>query len=170
VAQRVRSQVVYDYFDSAVGQLLLAAEDGALRYVGFELGRHPIWIDDDWRRDASAFGAVRAQLAAYFAGELTQFDLPLAPRGSPFQLGVWQQLRRIPYGVTISYGELARRVGDPSAARAVGAANGRNPLPIIVPCHRVIGADGSLTGFGGGIATKKFLLEHELKYAPFALT
>ena len=162
--------MVYDYFDSAVGKLLLAAEDGALRYVGFELGRHPIWIDDDWRRDASAFGAVRAQLAAYFAGELTQFDLPLAPRGSPFQLGVWQQLRRIPYGVTISYGELARRVGDPSAARAVGAANGRNPLPIIVPCHRVIGADGSLTGFGGGIATKKFLLEHELKYAPFALT
>ncbi|HEY2395434.1 MAG TPA: methylated-DNA--[protein]-cysteine S-methyltransferase [Rudaea sp.] len=166
----MRSQVIYDYFDSAVGKLLLAAEDGALRYIGFELGRHPIWIGDDWRRDASAFAVARAQLAAYFAGELTEFDLPLAPRGSEFQLGVWQQLQRIPYGVTISYGELARRVGDPSAARAVGAANGRNPLPIVVPCHRVIGADGSLTGFGGGIATKKFLLDHEQKYAPFTLT
>jgi methylated-DNA-[protein]-cysteine S-methyltransferase len=99
-----------------------------------------------------------------------QFDLPLAPQGSDFQLGVWAQLRCIPYGATISYGELAQRVGDPSAARAVGAANGRNPLPIVVPCHRVIGADGSLTGFGGGLATKKFLLDHEQKYAPFTLT
>src|SRR5262249_31221022 len=113
---------------------------------------------------------VRAQLAAYFAGELTLFDLPLAPHGSAFQLGVWEQLRRIPYGETISYGELARRIGDQSAARAVGAANGQNPLPIIVPCHRVIGADGSLTGFGGGIATKKFLLEHEQRFATFVLT
>jgi len=160
----------YDYVDSPVGQLLLAAEDGGLRHIAFELGRHPVWIGDDWRRDASAFTAARAQLIAYFAGELMQFDLPLDPQGSDFQLGVWAQLRRIPYGATISYGDLAQRVGDPSAARAVGAANGRNPLPIVVPCHRVIGADGSLTGFGGGLATKKFLLDHEQKYAPFTLT
>jgi methylated-DNA-[protein]-cysteine S-methyltransferase len=162
--------MVYDYFDSPVGRLLLAAEDGGLRYIGFELGRHPVWVAEDWRHEAAAFASAREQLSAYFAGELTQFDLPLAPQGSEFQLGVWEQLRRIPYGATISYGELAQRIGDPSASRAVGAANGRNPLPIVVPCHRVIGADGSLTGFGGGIATKKFLLEHEQKYAPFALT
>jgi len=162
--------MVYDDLDSPVGKLLLAAEDGGLRYIGFELGRHPVWIGDDWRRDRSAFAPAREQLAAYFAGELTAFDLPLDPQGSAFQLGVWSELRRIPYGATISYGELARRVGDPSAARAVGAANGRNPLPIVVPCHRVIGADGSLTGFGGGIATKKFLLEHEQRYAAFKLT
>ena len=162
--------MVYDYLDSPVGKLLLAAEDGGLRYIGFEVGRHPVWIGDDWRHDASAVAAARAQLTAYFAGELTQFDLPLAPQGSDFQLGVWAELRRIPYGATISYGELAQRVGDPSAARAVGAANGRNPLPIVVPCHRVIGADGSLTGFGGGLSTKKFLLDHEQKYAPFTLT
>jgi methylated-DNA-[protein]-cysteine S-methyltransferase len=162
--------VVYDYFGSPVGKLLLAAEEGGLCFIGFELGRHPVWIGDDWRRDATPFAAARAQLAAYFAGELTRFDLPLAPQGSDFQLGVWAELRRIPYGATITYGELAQRIGDPSAARAVGAANGRNPLPIVVPCHRVIGADGSLTGFGGGLATKKFLLEHEQKYATFALT
>jgi len=162
--------MVYDYIDSPVGKLLVAAEGDGLRYIGFELGRHPVWVGEDWRHDAGGFGAVRAQLSAYFAGELTEFDLPLAPQGSEFQLAVWAQLRRIPYGATISYGELAQRVGDPSASRAVGAANGRNPLPIVVPCHRVIGADGSLTGFGGGIATKKYLLEHEQKYAPFALT
>jgi len=109
-------------------------------------------------------------LSAYFAGDLTVFDLPLAGRGSEFDRRVWAELRAIPYGATISYGTLARRVGDPFAARAVGAANGRNPLPIVVPCHRVIGANGSLTGFGGGIATKKFLLEHEQRVAGFALT
>ena len=162
--------MLYDYFDSPVGRLTLAADEDGLRHIAFELGRHPLWVGDDWRRDASVFAAVRAQLDAYFAGELTAFDLPLAPQGSAFQMQVWTQLRAISYGATISYGELARRVGDASAARAVGAANGQNPLPIVVPCHRVIGADGSLTGFGGGLATKKFLLEHELKYAKFALT
>lgn len=162
--------MVYDYLDSPIGRLLLAADERGLRYIGFELGRHPVWIGDDWRRDAGALSAARAQLDAYFAGELTEFDLPLAAQGSQFDLRVWDELRRIPYAATLSYGELARRVGDPLAARAVGAANGRNPLPIVVPCHRVIGADGSLTGFGGGLATKKFLLEHEQRYATFALT
>ena len=166
----MRRDVVYDYLDSPVGKLLLAADDDGLRYVGFELGRHPVWVGDDWLRDAAPLAPARDQLLAYFAGELMAFDLQLAPHGSAFQLGVWEQLRRIPYGATISYGELAQRIGDPAAARAVGAANGQNPLPIVVPCHRVIGADGSLTGFGGGVATKRFLLEHEQKYAPFALT
>ena len=162
--------MVYDYLDSPIGQLLLAADEQGLRYIGFELGRHPVWIGDDWRRDAGTLRDVRAQLDAYFACELNEFDLPLAAQGSEFDLRVWAELRRIPYAGTLSYGELARRVGDPLAARAVGAANGRNPLPIVVPCHRVIGADGSLTGFGGGLATKKFLLEHELNHAQFALT
>ena len=162
--------MVYDYLESPIGQLLLAADASGLRYVGFELGRHPVWIGDDWSRDCGALHEARAQLDAYFAGELTQFDLALAAQGSDFDQRVWDELRRIQYGATLSYGELARRVGDPLAARAVGAANGRNPLPIIVPCHRVIGANGSLTGFGGGLATKKFLLEHEQRYATFALT
>ena len=152
-----------------MGRLLLASDDAGLRFIGFEIGRHPVWIGDDWQRDQRALAAVREQLAAYFAGDLTTFDLPLAAHGSEFDRRVWTELRAIPYGSTISYGTLARRVGDPLAARAVGAANGRNPLPIVVPCHRVIGANGSLTGFGGGIATKKFLLEHEQKFAQFAL-
>ena len=162
--------MVYDYLDSPIGRLLLAADEQGLRYIGFELGRHPVWVGDDWQRDRAALHAARAQLDAYFAGELRQFDLPLAARGSEFDLRVWTELRRIEYAATLSYGELARRVGDPLAARAVGAANGRNPLPMVVPCHRVIGANGSLTGFGGGLATKKFLLEHELRHAAFALT
>jgi methylated-DNA-[protein]-cysteine S-methyltransferase len=163
-------RMIYDYLESPIGRLLLAADENGLRYIGFELGRHPVWIGDDWQRDRDALAAVRAQLDAYFAGELTQFELPLAAQGSEFDLRVWAELRRIPYGATLSYGELANRVGDPLAARAVGAANGRNPLPIVVPCHRVIGANGSLTGFGGGLATKKFLLEHEQRYGTFALT
>jgi methylated-DNA-[protein]-cysteine S-methyltransferase len=101
------------------------------------------------------------QLAAYFAGERTDFDLPLSPSGTPFQLSVWRALLSIPYGETISYRELARRIGNAKAVRAVGAANGRNPIPIIVPCHRVIGADGSLTGYGGGLPRKRLLLELE---------
>jgi methylated-DNA-[protein]-cysteine S-methyltransferase len=105
--------------------------------------------------------AARAQLDAYFAGEITSFDLPLSPRGTPFQQRVWAALRDIPFGETTSYGELARRIGDPKAVRAVGAANGRNPLPLVVPCHRVIGADGSLVGFGGGMDRKRWLLQHE---------
>jgi methylated-DNA-[protein]-cysteine S-methyltransferase len=113
------------------------------------------------RDDTPPLDEARRQLEAYFAGELREFDLPLAPEGSEFQLRVWEQLRAIPYGETISYGELARRVGDPAAARAVGLANGRNPLPVIVPCHRVIGADGALTGFGGGLERKRRLLELE---------
>ncbi|HEX7610606.1 MAG TPA: methylated-DNA--[protein]-cysteine S-methyltransferase, partial [Solirubrobacteraceae bacterium] len=115
----------------------------------------------DWQHDDDALADVAGQLAAYFAGTLTEFDVQLELAGTDFQREVWQALRAIPYGETISYGELAQRVGKPSASRAVGLANGRNPIAIIVPCHRVIGADGSLTGYGGGLARKAWLLEHE---------
>jgi methylated-DNA-[protein]-cysteine S-methyltransferase len=158
-----------DHFDTPIGRLLLAAADSGLRHIDFEHGRYPTKLGDDWELRPRAFGEVRAQLAAYFAGKLTAFDLPLAPRGTPFQLAVWKELREIPYGATTSYGEIARRLGLGSASRAVGAANGRNPLPIVVPCHRVIGADGSLTGFGGGLPLKKRLLALEQAGRPFAL-
>ena len=117
--------------------------------------------DIQFVRDPKPFAAIIAQLDEYFAGTRRRFDLPLAPRGTPFQLKVWRELRKIPYGKTITYAVLAHRAGNDAACRAVGAANGRNPLPIVVPCHRVIGSDGSLTGFGGGIAAKRRLLELE---------
>ena len=150
-----------DTLPSPIGLLTLAADDSGLRYIRFEQERHPIRIDDECSPAPERFVEVRAQLRAYFAGELTRFDLLLSPQGTPFQLRVWQALRDIEYGRTESYGELARRIGDVKATRAVGAANGRNPLPIVILCHRVIGSDGSLTGFGGGIERKRFLLELE---------
>ncbi|HET7458633.1 MAG TPA: methylated-DNA--[protein]-cysteine S-methyltransferase [Gemmatimonadaceae bacterium] len=163
---------VYDILPTPVGALLLAAEEAGLTVVAFEPHEGRWAPAAEWRRvghdagdesDAASrvLAEARAQLAAYFAGERTTFTVPLAPRGTPFQRRVWLALRAIPHGETISYLELARRVGDPRAVRAVGGANGRNPLPVIVPCHRVIGADGSLTGFGGGIERKRWLLEHE---------
>jgi methylated-DNA-[protein]-cysteine S-methyltransferase len=159
--------VVYDIVASPVGALLLTAEEAGLTSVRFEAGRH-LPAARDWRRADGARGeAARilaeacAQLAAYFAGERRTFDLPLAARGTPFEERVWEELRAIPFGRTTSYGEIARLLGDPRAARAVGTANGRNPLAIVVPCHRVIGADGSLVGFGGGVPRKRWLLEHE---------
>jgi methylated-DNA-[protein]-cysteine S-methyltransferase len=114
-----------------------------------------------WRRDDGPFVAVCEQLTEYFAGKLQEFDVRLAPEGTEFQKRVWHELCRIPYGTSISYGELARRIGQPAASRAVGRANGQNPISIIVPCHRVIGADGTLTGYGGGIERKQWLLDHE---------
>ena len=142
--------------DSPIGPLGLVASETGLRAVRFD-GRS---VRPEGRSHVLA-EAVR-QLAQYFAGELEVFDLPLEPGGTEFQRRCWLALATIPYGRTVSYGEQARRLGlGPDAARAVGAANGRNPLPIVLPCHRVIGADGSLTGFGGGLPTKRFLLEHE---------
>ncbi len=120
--------------------------------------------ESSWRLDDRQFADAIGQLEAYFAGELKRFNLRLAPEGTPFQLKVWNALLTIPYGETISYGELARRLGDMHASRAVGAANGRNPLPIVVPCHRVIGADGTLTGYGGGLPIKKALLALEQEH------
>ena len=124
-------------------------------------GRHPVEPAGDWRRTEEPFRDAVSQLDAYFAGERREFDLALAPEGTSFQRLVWSALTRIPYGETVSYAELARRLGRPFATRAVGAANGRNPIPIIIPCHRVIGSDGSLTGYGGGLTIKRRLLDLE---------
>lgn len=148
--------------DSPVGPLLLAADDIGLRAIEFHESRHRVRRDADWQEgDHPILRETARQLADYFAGKRHAFDLPLAPRGTAFQCAVWQALATIPFGQTISYTEMASRVGKPTATRAVGAANGRNPLPIVLPCHRVIGADGSLTGFGGGLPTKRFLLQLE---------
>ena len=147
--------------DSPVGQLTLVGEDGTLTGLYMENQRHRPAEESFGAVDASPFGAVIEQLAAYFDGELDTFDLPLAPRGTPFQRTVWAALREIPYGETISYGELAQQIGRPGAARAVGLANGKNPIGIIVPCHRVVGSGGDLTGYGGGLARKQYLLEFE---------
>ena len=160
----------YDYFDSPVGRLLLALDGQGLRHVDFESSRHATPIGDDWERGSGALHETRVQLKAYFAGKLRQFDLPLAPQGTDFQQRVWLELLRIPYGATTSYGQIAQRVGEARASRAVGAANGQNPIAIVVPCHRVIGADGSLTGYGGGLSVKKLLLDHEQKHCEFMLT
>ena len=143
-----------------VGELFIAGRDEKLTDVLFRRPRKgfpgPMWEKSD-----RPFAEVKKQLAEYFRGERRKFDLKLAPEGTPFQLAAWRQLRRIPCGKTISYGEQARRMGNPKAARAVGAANGENPISIIVPCHRVIGANGKLTGFGGGLGKKKRLLDLE---------
>ena len=155
----------HDEMRSPIGTLRLVADVQGLREVWFETGRHQKVPSPSWVHSSRALNFARVQLEEYFAGERQAFDLPLHPLGTPFQLAVWEELERIPYGVTISYGELARRIDQPAAVRAVGAANGRNPLPIIVPCHRVIGSNGSLTGFGGGLPTKRFLLAMEERVA-----
>ncbi len=163
------STIYYDYLPSPIGKLLLAVDGQGLKHIHFETGRHPLEPGDNWEPGAGALHEVRAQLKAYFAGKLTEFDLPLAPDGTEFQQRVWLALTRIPYGATTSYGEIARSLGDLQATRAVGAANGRNPLPIVVPCHRVIGANGDLTGFGGGLPVKRWLLDHEQRHSTFTL-
>ncbi len=151
----------YCEIPTRVGRLLLAGDAEGLRGISFQDGLHSVKPAGDWRRTEEPFRDALAQLEAYFAGELRKFDLALAPEGTPFQREVWSTLTTIPYGETVSYGELARRLDRTTASRAVGAANGRNPIPIIIPCHRVIGADGSLTGFGGGLAIKRRLLDLE---------
>jgi methylated-DNA-[protein]-cysteine S-methyltransferase len=147
--------------ESPVGPLLLAADDSGLRRLEFVNGRKPAQPDPRWHEDAQYLHEAILQLRAYFAGDLETFDIPLAPEGTPFQLTVWKHLCDIPYGETISYGELARRVGNPNASRAVGLANGSNPIAIVVPCHRVIGSNGKLTGYGGGLPIKEKLLALE---------
>jgi methylated-DNA-[protein]-cysteine S-methyltransferase len=151
---------LYASMPSPIGELLLVGAEESLREIRF-LDVFPQTPDVAWRRDERALREARRQLEAYFAGELREFDLTLDPRGTEFQRRVWSELERIPWGETISYGELARRIGRPDASRAVGAANGRNPIPIVIPCHRVIGADGSLTGYGGGLPIKRKLLSIE---------
>ena len=156
-------EVYYTRFESPVGTLLLAGNGKALRRVSFESSKRSAPPQTEWKQNRQEFAEVIRQLQAYFHGELKEFDLPLAMEGTEFQLRVWNELRAIPYGETISYAQLAGRIGNPKAVRAVGLANGSNPIPIIVPCHRVIGSDGSLTGFGGGLPTKRMLLELENK-------
>jgi methylated-DNA-[protein]-cysteine S-methyltransferase len=154
-------QLAYTRVDSLIGELLLVGDGDALCGLHMQHGRRPIAPAPGWRRASEPFAGVRAQLSEYFAGERTAFEVPLALHGSPFELRVWRALQEIPYGATTSYGELARRIGHPTAARAVGMANGRNPVAVIVPCHRVIGADGTLTGYGGGLERKRLLLDLE---------
>lgn len=155
---------------SPVGDLILTASETGLTGVYFPTSRHgpppvqphPVTPSADGAGGtAEVLDRVEEQLREYFGGSRTSFELPLEPTGTEFQLRVWELLRRIPYGVTTSYGDLARRLGDPHKSRAVGAANGANPIPIIVPCHRVVGSRGELTGFGGGLERKRWLLEHE---------
>jgi methylated-DNA-[protein]-cysteine S-methyltransferase len=148
------------YMESPVGRLLLVADEDALTGVRF--------VEAGASNGLPGGGVLRnaaEQLKAYFAGELRDFDLALGPRGTPFQLSVWRALREIPYGKTISYGELARRIGNPKGSRAVGLANGSNPIAIVVPCHRVIGSNGKLTGYGGGLRNKEILLSIERRQA-----
>ncbi|GAC1037109.1 methylated-DNA--[protein]-cysteine S-methyltransferase [Pseudomonas sp. No.117] len=154
--------IAYCLLDSPIGPLTLAADDDGLRLVEFPENRYLAKRDASWvAAEHPILQRACQQLGEYFSGRRLTFELPLAPRGTPFQLEVWQALARIPHGQTWSYGQLASHLGRPQAMRAVGAANGRNPLPIVLPCHRVIGASGALTGFGGGLPTKQFLLELE---------
>ncbi len=151
----------YDVIESPIGPLLVAGDEAGLRRIQFPRKGKAQPPEEGWLRDARPFRELTRQLDEYFAGERRTFDLTLAPEGTPFQLTTWRALIDIPYGSTTSYGELARRLWRPGASRAVGAANGKNPLPIVVPCHRVIGTDGSLTGFGGGLPVKRTLLALE---------
>jgi methylated-DNA-[protein]-cysteine S-methyltransferase len=151
----------YRTLDGPIGPLTIAGHDDVVHRLSMHDQRHVPPIAEGCRRDDAAFPKVADQLAAYFAGELTEFDLAIELGGSPFQRRVWEALLDIPYGRTSSYGELAARIGKPGAARAVGLANGRNPIAIVVPCHRVIGASGTLTGYGGGLERKRHLLDLE---------
>jgi methylated-DNA-[protein]-cysteine S-methyltransferase len=153
--------LAYTVMETAIGPLLLAGDQHGLHLVQFMNGRRPKSPPCDWVEDKKPLKEAVAQLKAYFSAKLRDFDLPLVLNGTEFQLAVWRRLQKIPYGETTSYGAIARELGTPEAARAVGLANGSNPIPIIVPCHRVIGSNGGLTGFGGGLPLKKKLLELE---------
>lgn len=158
---RASAALDYAVVDSPIGQLLLAGRGDTLEVLWFLHGRRPATLDPSWRLAPGAFDGVARQLSEYFAGARTRFEIDVAPQGTEFQRRVWRALCEIPYGQTISYGELARRLGDVKAVRAVGLANGANPVAIVIPCHRVIGANGSLVGFGGGLPIKRALLDLE---------
>lgn len=148
----------YTIMPSTLGNILIARTELGISHISFQDGDSALSPHPDWIQDDTAFNDAISQLNAYFAGELHAFDLPLAPEGTDFQQDVWQRLQEIPYGQTMTYGEIAQDLGNPNASRAVGAANGRNPIPIVIPCHRVIGHNGKLTGFRGGLAFKEALL------------
>ena len=147
--------------ESALGKLLVVADEQGLRAVSFAAGRSAPVVGESWSEGGACLREPVRQLDAYFARELRDFDLPLLPEGTPFQRRVWQALCDIRFGETTSYGELARHIGNPAASRAVGLANGSNPIPIVIPCHRVIGSSGQLTGYGGGLDKKRWLLDFE---------
>ncbi len=153
----------YDLQETELGPILAGADDEGLRYVSFQHGRHPMVIPEQWIRDERFLKPVFDQIHAYLRGELITFNLPLAPTGTRFQKSVWAALLEIPYGRTASYRDIAVAIGNPKACRAVGGANGRNPIPLIIPCHRVIGADGKLVGYGSGLPIKEKLLALEAK-------
>jgi methylated-DNA-[protein]-cysteine S-methyltransferase len=155
----------YSVMDSPIGLLLLAGDGQRLELLGFSSGAKARGADPDWERFDEPFRSVKRQLTEYFDGVRREFDLDLAPRATPFQKLVLEYLRGIPYGETRSYADVAKAIGNPKAVRAVGGANGNNPIPIIVPCHRVIGSNGALTGFGGGIDTKRYLLDLERSHS-----
>jgi methylated-DNA-[protein]-cysteine S-methyltransferase len=156
----------YTTVDSPIGPLMVARDDEGICALWLPVGGRAAEPANGWVREDAAFADVKEQLAEYFAGTRSTFDLPLHLIGTAFQRRVWKALLDIPCGATTSYGALALSVGAPSAARAVGAANGQNPIAVIVPCHRVIGASGSLTGYGGGLPAKRWLLEHEARQSP----
>jgi methylated-DNA-[protein]-cysteine S-methyltransferase len=159
----------YVYLETPIGTLLIAGDSEAVRRIDFPKNGKARKPEEGWTESARGPVAQAVkQLREYFAGKRVDFELPLAPEGTEFQRTVWRNLQEIPYGETISYGELAKRVGNPKASRAVGAANGQNPIPIVIPCHRVIGANGKLTGFGGGLPTKEALLQLENRQLKFA--
>lgn len=151
----------YQWMESPTGKLLLAADESGLRAVSFAEGRTPPQVSSEWKKDPTPLREPIRQLRAFFAGELQRFNLTLKPEGTEFQKRVWNALLEIPFGETTSYGELARQLGNPAASRAVGLANGSNPIAIIIPCHRVIGSTGKLTGYGGGLENKRWLLDFE---------
>ena len=157
----------YCYLDTPIGELLVAGDDDGLGMVGFPEGSMRREPEPDWIFNEKELAEACLQLSEYFAGQRRRFELKLNPSGTEFQRQVLDELVKIPYGTTVSYSDIARRVGRPKAVRAVGAANGRNPIPVIIPCHRVIGADGDLTGFGGGLPTKEALLRLELENSDF---
>jgi methylated-DNA-[protein]-cysteine S-methyltransferase len=165
LSEQVAGSLLYCTMASPLGELVLLGDGQRLHRLHMQEGRHAITIAADWRHCEEAFADVLDQLDAYFHKGRTAFDVDLALAGTPFQLNVWKALREIPYGETISYRELARRLDNPAAVRAVGLANGRNPVSVIVPCHRVIGANGSLTGYGGGLGNKRLLLDLESRVA-----
>lgn len=151
----------YDYYESPVGPILMAADDKGIRYIHFSKGKSACPLKDDWQHEPAALAACALQLEEYFAGDRKEFTLPLAPVGTEFQQAVWHQLQHVRYGNTASYGEIAKALGKPEASRAVGAANGKNPVPILIPCHRILGTSGKLTGYAGGVDIKKHLLQLE---------
>ena len=156
----------YCYHPSPIGPLLLVSSSAALTQIRFPTDGQPDLPEPEWQKDERPLREVVRQLHAYFSGKLESFGVELAPEGTAFQQKVWKELVKIPYGETISYGELARRIGNPNASRAVGLANGSNPIPIIIPCHRVIGSNGKLTGYGGGLPVKEKLLALEKRQLP----